>query len=130
MSRRPSLSGVAALFPSKSPEKQPSSQVDIVTSTQARKSTSKHVDKRTRKHTAKKPSPHVDMSVKEESPGLVRYTMYFTPELLEKLEDVWMTLRREHHSKVPRWKIANLILEEGLHDQTLVERLIKRTQSK
>lgn len=131
---KPSLLGIGDLFGSKKTDKQPSPHVNKSTNGHATKSASKHVNKsvsgqtnnRTKKHVEMKSSPQVDMSTSEESPELVRYTMYFTPELLERLEDVWLQLRREHHSKVPRWKIANLILEEGLRDQTLVERLLKK----
>ena len=127
---KPSLLGVGDLFGGKKTDKQPSKQTDMKTSPHVNKSVSGQTSKRTKKHEDMKSSPQVDRPSSEESPELVRYTMYFTPELLERLEDVWLQLRREHHSKVPRWKIANLILEEGLQDQTLVERLIKRTKGK
>lgn len=106
MSKKHDLSGIDAMFGSK-PEASPAP---------VHKSTSGQVRKRT--------SPRKEKS-EEESAGLVRYTLYFPPEVLELLEETWYQLRKESH-KVPRWKIASLILEEGLRDTDHVKRLINR----
>ena len=126
MSRKPSLPGADALFggsPPKSTTKRSVKHVDKGKSPHVRKSTSEHVLKSTSTHVDKTPSKR-PRKLKDEKP--VRYTIYLMPEVLERLEEIWILLRRKH-GKVPRWKIASLLLEEGLRDIGHVERLVAKS---
>lgn len=114
MSKNPSLPGADALF--KSPT---TSKIDNQESVQPVKvdymKTGKLVNIITPKR-KRSPKPHEE--------GLIRYTLYFTPELLDELEEVWMRLRRKRHQKIQKWKIINVILQKHLGDIEYIEKLL------
>ena len=128
MSKNPSLPGADALFksPTATKKQEPIQSVedeymksskhgDMVTSSDEHKNTSKHVNIITSKRIR---------SRKTHQEELIRYTLYFTPELLDKLEDIWMKLRRKRRDKLPKWKIVNVILQQHLGDLDYIENLL------
>lgn len=148
MSKKPSLPGADALFggpPAKEfkvPEKvtteekkeikkvQTINQENKKTDNQTSKKTRKHVNIQVRKQENKIVDKHGTKKEtsgrkrgKEKTEELTRYTLYFTEDLLDKLESSWLRLRKKH--KVPKWKIVNLLLEEHLGDVGYIENLLE-----
>lgn len=116
MSKRPSLPGADALFggqPADKPQEQPKG---VQTPKHVKTETPKHVVKRT------KTGGHPEATDDE----LIKYSLYFTQPLLDKLDDVWFKLRRQRRvEKITKWKLVNVILEAALNDMKQVEHLLE-----
>ena len=118
MSKKPSLPGADALFgPPKTPQSLEKQEDRAITPKLVKEETSKHVNKQKSR------------TAKSEQEGLVKYSLYFTPKLLEKLDDVWFKLRKSRPEKITKWKLANLILDAGLDDAKHIERLLDEVQN-
>lgn len=57
---------------------------------------------------------------------LRKYTLYFSPSLLEKLDDTWFRLRRMRQDKVTKWRIVHALLEAHLDDIGHITELLDR----
>lgn len=117
MSKKPSLPGADALFGAtgrpegRGEEKDDASKSTSVVCTER---ASKPVNKPTRKshRTPGRTAP----ATKIEHEELQKYTLYFSRELLDKLEETWFRLRRSRRDKVTKWKIVHVLLESHLDD--------------
>jgi hypothetical protein len=56
----------------------------------------------------------------------VKFTFYFTPQILEDLEVAKFRLRMEKRLKVSKSDIVNAALEYALKDISFLERMVKR----
>jgi len=119
VSKRPSLPGADALFGG-----QPAANTK---EKQEEASATKHVKVETPKHVIRQPrrggNPEAGRG------ELIKYSLYFTQPLLDKLDDVWFKLRRQKRvEKITKWKLVNVILDAALDDVQQVERLLDTQQ--
>jgi hypothetical protein len=105
------LPGADALFGGK-PEPKEAKKPNKETRKQPNKETSKPIKTKTSKPTA----PKIE---EEGSPDedLLRYTLFFRPETLEQLEEVWWKLRKKADNKrqFSKWRIVDALLREHLN---------------
>lgn len=149
MSKKPSLPGVDAIFSSGSSRKEKSEESQKAPPEKpeqpksvARKKSSQTAKKTSRATEKIVPKPVESKEGRGESSipvanrqamgggmsfddiDLEKYSLYFHPKILERLEEVWFRLRRKRKEKIPKWKIVNVILDKHLGDMDQIERLL------
>lgn len=115
------LPGADALFGG-SPQQ---SEEDKKTNTETRKQTIEQEPTPQKQKVSKEPVPKEKQALDEEE-GLQRYTLFFRPETLEQLEEVWWRLRKKAADKrqFSKWRIVDAVLKEHLsveHVRDLLE---------